>query len=108
MSSKGGGTVGRFISQPDFPWRDEFQNLIPGSKDFTAKWKEIAKLHPAEFQEAQHAYIKRTYFDLLIAKIEQGDKGDKIDTRADRMRSKTSYGPPPCNTIRIRLWCTVH
>jgi LysM repeat protein len=32
MTSKpGGGTVKRFVSEPDFPFRDRFANLAPGS-----------------------------------------------------------------------------
>jgi hypothetical protein len=76
MTSRNGGTVARFIAQPEFPWRDEFQGLEPGSAEFTAKWKEIASTHPEEFQETQHAYIKKTFFDALVAKIKTEDDLD--------------------------------
>ncbi|HSE30585.1 MAG TPA: LysM domain-containing protein [Pyrinomonadaceae bacterium] len=64
MASKT-GTVAQFVSAADFPWRASFQGLQPGSPYFTAKWKEIAAAEPERFQECQHAYIKRTHFDVL-------------------------------------------
>ena len=61
------GTVARFVSDADFPWRDSFKNLKPGTPPFTEKWKEIATSESDRFQECQHAYIKKTHFDLLVA-----------------------------------------
>lgn len=61
------GTVAQFVSAADFPWRTSFQGLQPGSPAFTAKWKEIAASEPDRFQECQHAYIKKTHFDVLCA-----------------------------------------
>ncbi|PWT88058.1 MAG: hypothetical protein C5B55_13740 [Blastocatellia bacterium] len=67
------GTVKRFVGQPDFSWRAQFTNLTPGTAPFTAKWKEIAANEPVAFQASQHEYIKRTHFDLLVAKIQNDD-----------------------------------
>jgi LysM repeat protein len=61
------GTVARFVSEAGFPWRDNFKGLQPGTPAFTAKWKEIATTESNRFQECQHAYIKKTHFDLLVA-----------------------------------------
>ena len=72
MTSKGGGTVARFVSQPGFRWRSEFLGLKPGSPPFTAKWKEIAKAKPDAFHDAQHAYIKMTHYDPLVANVRAG------------------------------------
>ena len=68
-SIPGGGTVKRFVSQSDFVFRDRFLNLKPGSAEFTAVWKNIAAKQPDEFQEAQHEFIKRTHFDLLVKRF---------------------------------------
>jgi hypothetical protein len=73
MTSRDGGTVGRFVARPEFPWRAEFAGLTPGTDAFTAKWKAIAAAQPREFQAAQHEYIKRTHFDLLVANILAND-----------------------------------
>src|SRR5687768_12851132 len=81
MTSKNGGTVGRFVSQPDFPWRDQFQGLIPGSAEFTAKWKTIAAAEPDAFHAAQHGYIKVTHFDILVRNVLDKD-GLDVTTRS--------------------------
>ena len=75
------GTVGRFVSQSDFPFRSNFTNLAPGSAPFTAAWKELATSQRDAFQDSQHAYIKRTHYDPLVAKIKAEDQVD-ITTRS--------------------------
>jgi hypothetical protein len=70
MTSKpNGGTVARFVAQPDFPWRADFAGLTPGSAQFSTKWKEFATRFPDNFRNAEHEYIKRTHFDPLCRKI---------------------------------------
>ena len=70
------GTVARFVAEPDFKWRKDFQNLSPGTAAFTSKWKLIAATEPHTFQRAQHAFIKKTHYDLLVAKILDEDNLD--------------------------------
>lgn len=74
------GVPQRFVSQPDFPWAQEFRNLTAGSAEFSAVWKRIAAAEPDAFQEAQHAYIKKTHYDVLVSKILAEDTLD-INTR---------------------------
>ncbi|BFO09460.1 hypothetical protein GGER_19700 [Serratia rubidaea] len=38
-----GGTVKIFISDTSFKWKNEFAGLIPGSSEFTSKWKNVVK-----------------------------------------------------------------
>ena len=74
MTSKpNGGTVRRFVSQPDFEFADGFAGLAPGSAQFTAAWKALAASNRDAFQAAQHDYIKRTHFDLLVQKLIDDD-----------------------------------
>jgi phage tail protein X len=73
MTSTGGGTVARFVSQPDFPWRDDFTGLTPGSTEFSTKWVEIATRSRADFEAVEHEFIKRTHFDPLCEKIFKED-----------------------------------
>ena len=61
------GTVAQFVSGADFPWRNDFKGLQPGTPAFTAKWKAIAAAETDRFQECQHDYIKKTHFDVLCA-----------------------------------------
>ncbi len=69
MTSRGGGTAGKFVSQPDFRWKEDFKDLEPGTRVFSEKWKELAGKYPDDFFEAQHAYIKKTHFDPLAINI---------------------------------------
>ena len=61
MSSKM-GTVQDFIKNSGYA-RD-FKGLAVNSDEFKAKWRELAK-DPA-FEKAQHDYIKRTHYDVLM------------------------------------------
>ena len=75
------GTVQRFVGQAGFQWANDFQNLAAGSAQFTAVWKRIAAEQAADFQNAQHAFIKATHYDLLAAKI-FSDSGLDVNTRS--------------------------
>lgn len=85
------GVPARFVSQAGFPWLDDFKNLAPGTAQFTAVWKRIATDHADEFQEAQHAYIKKTHYDILVAKILSEDNID-VNTR--------------CRALQDAVWST--
>ncbi|HEX5886511.1 MAG TPA: hypothetical protein VFY67_18360, partial [Pyrinomonadaceae bacterium] len=63
------------------PWLKDFANLVAGTAQFTAVWKRIAAEQPDAFQQAQHAYIKKTHYDLLAAKILTDDNVD-VNTRS--------------------------
>jgi hypothetical protein len=77
MASKpDGGAVARFVSQPDFLFRNDFIGLTPGSAQFSAKWRDIASHFPDNFKAAEHEFIKRGFFDPLCAKIESDDGVD--------------------------------
>jgi murein DD-endopeptidase MepM/ murein hydrolase activator NlpD len=75
------GTVTRFVTEAGFPWRQNFQNLSAGTAEFTAVWKKIAADQTDAFQQAQHAYIKKTHYDLLVAKI-MSDNNLDINSRS--------------------------
>lgn len=85
MASKMGVPT-RFVTQAGFRWLQDFQNLTAGTSQFTAVWKRIAAAQPDAFQEAQHAYIKKTHYDLLVAKILGDDKLD-VNTRSGALQN---------------------
>lgn len=86
MTSKpGGGTAKRFVSQQDFVFRSNFANLAPGTPQFSAVWKSLAKSNPEEFQNSQHEYVKRTHFDPLVQKIIKED-GLNVLTRSHTLQ----------------------
>jgi hypothetical protein len=69
MTSSGGGTVRKFVSDAAFPWRDRFAGLTPGSEQFSDQWKALARDEPEAFFKAQHAFIERTHFAPLVQNI---------------------------------------
>ncbi len=75
------GTVQRFVSQPGFKWASDFQGLTAGTAPFTACWKKIATDETDAFQSAQHAFIKKSHYDLLATKI-LTDDGLDVNTRS--------------------------
>lgn len=75
------GVPQRFVGQSGFPWAKDFANLTAGSADFTACWKRIAAAQTDAFQRAQHAFIKKSHYDLLAAKILADNKLD-VNTRS--------------------------
>jgi hypothetical protein len=86
MTSKPrGGTVGRFVTQPDFPFRDRFAGLTPGTSAFTSAWKRLAATDREAFQSSQHDFIKKTHFDPLVQKIIDED-GLNVLTRSHALQ----------------------
>ena len=70
------GTLQKFLKSSKYG--DQFAGLQPGTPEFNAKWKEVAKADP-EFGSAQHDYIKATKFDPAMA----GLKKSGIDLSKD-------------------------
>ena len=81
MTSAGGGTVGQFVAQADFPWRADFAGLVPGSEAFSAKWKDIASRFADQFKRVEHDFIKRSHYDPLCASI-RADDGIDVTPRS--------------------------
>src|SRR5688500_6608795 len=73
-----GGTVKRFVTQPDFPLRDTFASCAAVSAEFAAVWKALAPSRRDEFHACQHEFIKKTHFDRLARKILQDDGLDVL------------------------------
>jgi hypothetical protein len=80
-SRPNGGTVARFVAAATFPWRARFADLVPGGPEFSAAWKALTAEAQDAFFEAQHAFIKRTHFDPLVAKV-AADDGLDLTLRA--------------------------
>jgi len=86
MTSKPhGGTVKTFVASSSFPWRSKFVNLTPGSAEFTAQWKAIAKQSKDALHEAEHDFIKKTHYDPLVNRVEQ-DCQINVDGRTHALR----------------------
>jgi len=80
------GVVQRFVAQSDFPWLQDFRNLTAGTPDFSACWKRIAANQADDFQKCQHEFIKRTHYDLLVAKVLKENAVD-MNTRTTTLQN---------------------
>jgi hypothetical protein len=80
-----GGTVKEFVSSASFPWRSRFVNLTPGSAEFTAEWKALAKQARDALHAAEHDFIKKTHYDPLVNRVQQDCQID-IDSRTHALR----------------------
>jgi len=85
------GVPARFVTQAGFPWLSDFQGLTAGTAPFTACWKRIASAETDAFQRAQHAFIKKSHYDLLAAKV-LNDDGLDVNTR--------------CRALQDVIWST--
>jgi hypothetical protein len=79
LSSKQ-GTLQKFLQSSGYG--EQFDGLMPGTKEFNQRWKEIAKNDPT-FGEAQHDFIKSTHFDkqaerLMHAGIDISGRGKAV------------------------------
>ncbi|WP_426788604.1 XVIPCD domain-containing protein [Xanthomonas campestris] len=88
-----GGTVAAFVKNSKYT--DDFAGLTPGSADFSAKWKELARTD-ASFPQEQHDYIKRTHYDKLVDRL--SDKGVDLSDRGPAVQdalwsTAVQYGP---------------
>lgn len=90
MASKMGVPT-RFVTQSGFPWSADFRDLQAGTAPFTACWKRIAAAESEAFQRAQHAFIKKSHYDLLAAKV-LNDDGLDVNTR--------------CRALQDVIWST--
>lgn len=79
------GVPARFVSQSGFPWLSDFQGLKAGTAPFTACWKRIAAAETDAFQRAQHAFIKKSHYDQLAAKV-LNDDGLDVNTRCGALQ----------------------
>lgn len=94
--SSNAGTLSEFLRSTKYG--KEFDGLEPGSPEFNAKWKSIAKSDPT-FGDAQHSFMKSTHYDPQMAKlkasgIDLSERGagvqDAVWSTATQFGGKTS------------------
>lgn len=74
-----------FLAQEGQGWAAEFAGAEQGGERFTTVWKRIAARDPEAFGQAQHAYIKRTHYDVQIAHV-RGRAGMDLSTRSHALQ----------------------
>jgi LysM repeat protein len=63
------GRPTQFLDAEGKPWAGEFAGHVPGSAGFSRVWKAIAAREPDRFHAAQHAFIRRTHYDVQVRRI---------------------------------------
>lgn len=58
--------VQKYLSESRY--KNDFAELIPTTQAFDAKWRELATTDP-RFAQDQHDFIRRTHYDLQVAKL---------------------------------------
>ena len=93
LSSKT-GTLNTFLKQSQYG--KQFAGLEPGTKEFNAKWTELAKGDPS-FGQAQDTFIASTHYLPQVAKLEKAGLGalENKGQAVQEMIYSTSvqYGP---------------
>jgi hypothetical protein len=81
LSSKT-GDVNKFLKGSGY--EEQFQGLEVGSKEFDAKWQELAKSDD-KFSQAQKEHAKKTHFDPQMRKLEEA--GMDLSERGDTVKA---------------------
>ncbi len=59
----------QFIKSCKF--KNEFAGLEPATAAFDAKWKEVASKNTTAFDDDQHEFVKRNYYDVYISNLQR-------------------------------------
>ncbi len=98
------GRPEEFLAHEGAQWAGEFGGERSGSLAFGRTWKAIAAREPEAFHDAQHAFIKRTHYDVQIAHVLKAT-GTNLDRWSDAVRDavwSTAVQHGPGNDLVIR------
>lgn len=59
----------QYLSNSKF--KEKFVDLTPATPEFDSKWKQVASENKKEFDEDQHNYIQRKYYNTMIANLQR-------------------------------------
>jgi len=62
------GTLQEYLEQSTL--RHQFAGIAPGSAEFDAKWRELAREEPEAFRRDQHDFIGRTHYEPQLARLD--------------------------------------
>jgi len=88
-------------SHPDY--HAALSGSAPGTKEFSAAWKQLAAKDPKGFDKAQHDYIKATHYDVGAAEIKKAT-GLDVNKRSQALRdvawsTSVQHGPKAADDI---------
>jgi LysM repeat protein len=75
----------QFLAAEGARWAGEFGGSKSGTPGFSATWRAIAAREGPAFNDAQHAYIKRTHYDVQCDHV-RAKTGVDLDSRCDAIR----------------------
>jgi hypothetical protein len=81
LSSKT-GDVNKFLKGSGY--EEQFKGLEIGSKEFDAKWQNLAK-NDEKFSQAQKEHAKKTHFDPQMTKLQEA--GVHLESRGDTVKA---------------------
>lgn len=93
-------SVAKFVNQCSFS--NQFKGLMPGSQEFSYKWKQICSTHMEQFGKEQHNYIKLRYYDNALVKLSRiGVYVEKLCFGVKELIWSTAvqFGPAGCYNI---------
>ena len=91
----------QFINSSKF--KDKFAGLVPATTAFDNKWKEIAAANKKDFDEDQHNYIQRKYYDIAVSNIRRaGVDISKYGPAVQDLVWSTAVQLGPANTAAFR------
>ena len=93
-----------FLAKEGAHWASGFHGVKSGSPSFSKAWKAVAAREPTTFHAAQHAFIKRTHYDVQIAHVLKAT-GVNLDRWSDAVRDavwSTAVQHGPTSTLVIR------
>ncbi len=99
------GRPEEFLGQEGHRWALEFGQAKSGTPVFSRIWKAIASREPEDFQSAQHAFIKRTHYDVQIAHVRKAT-GIDLDRWSNAVRDavwSTAVQHGPLTPIVVRV-----
>lgn len=99
------GRPEEFLGKEGHRWVSEFGQAKSGTPAFSRIWKSIAAREPEVFQLAQHAFIRRTHYDVQIAHVRQAT-GVDLDRWSNAVRDavwSTAVQHGPLTPIVVRV-----
>jgi len=81
------GSAAEFVASLPAALKARFGEKRPGSAEFSATWREIARDDPVGFGKLQHDYIKKQYYDRLVDAVIAACAGFNVNDRSAALQN---------------------
>lgn len=80
-------------------YAEQFRGLSPATSEFDSTWKKIAAQDSKAFKDDQHAYIKASYYDVMVSNLQRyGFDASKYGPGVQDLIWSTAVQLGPTNT----------